>query len=55
VLRPDGKRLLRRHRRGWEDNIKMYLPEVKWRGMDWFAVAQDRDRWQAVFNGVMKF
>jgi len=24
-------------RRRWEDNIKMHLQEVKWRGMDWIA------------------
>jgi hypothetical protein len=55
VLRPDGKRPLRRPRRGWEDKIKVHLPEVGWRGMDWIAVLQDRDRWQAVLNVVMKF
>lgn len=55
MLRPDGKRPLRRSRFEWEDNIKMHLPKVGWRGMDWIAVAQDRDRWQALLNGVMKF
>jgi len=24
------------------------------RGMDWIALAQDRDRWQALMNVVMK-
>jgi hypothetical protein len=33
----------------------MHLPEVGWRDMDWIAVAQDRNRWGAVLNGVMKF
>jgi hypothetical protein len=23
-------------------------------GMDWFDLAQDRDRWQALVNAVMK-
>ena len=31
---PGGKRPLRRHRRSWEDNIKMNLPEVECAGMD---------------------
>jgi hypothetical protein len=55
VLISGGKRPLRRPRRGWEDNIKMHLPEVGWTGMDWIAVAQDSNRWQAVLNGVIKF
>jgi len=29
-----------RHR--WEDNIKMYLKEIGWEGMDWIFLAQDR-------------
>jgi hypothetical protein len=28
VLKPEGKGLLGRHRRSWEDNIKMDLEEV---------------------------
>jgi hypothetical protein len=30
----------------------MVLEEVGW-GMDWFELAQDRDRWRAVVNAVM--
>jgi hypothetical protein len=55
VLRPDRKRPLRRPRRGWEDNINMHLPEVGWGGMDWIAVAQDRDSWQSLLKVVMNF
>ena len=40
-------------KRRWEDNIKMYLLEVKWRGMDWMALAQDNDRWRVLVNPVM--
>jgi hypothetical protein len=29
----EGKRPLRRPRRGWEDNIKMGIQEVGWRGI----------------------
>jgi hypothetical protein len=52
VGRPEGRRPLGRHRRRWEDNIKMDLKEVEW-GMDWIELAQDRDRWRALVNAVM--
>ena len=42
--KPGGKRTLGRHRRRWEDNIKMGLQEVGCGGMDWIVLAQDRDR-----------
>ena len=31
----------------------MNLQYVKWGVMYWIAVAQDRDRWQAVVNMIM--
>jgi hypothetical protein len=34
VIRPEGKRQLRRSRRRWVDNIKMDLREIGWDGMD---------------------
>jgi hypothetical protein len=49
-----GKISLGRPRRKWEDNIKMDLQEVGRGGMDWIDLAQDRDRWRAVVNAVMK-
>jgi hypothetical protein len=54
VRKPEGKRPLGRPRRRWEDNIKMGLPEVGCGGMDWIDLAQDRDRWRARLNGLMK-
>jgi hypothetical protein len=53
VGKPEGKRPLGRPRRRWEDNIKMDLQEVGGGGMDWFGLAQDRDRWRALVNEVM--
>jgi hypothetical protein len=53
VGKPEGKRPLRRQRRRWVDNIKMDLTEIGWDGMDWFDLAQDRDRWSALVNTVM--
>ena len=53
VGKTEGKRPLGRPRRRWEDNIKMDLQEVGCGGMDWIEMAQDRDRWRALVNGVM--
>jgi hypothetical protein len=53
VGKPEGRRPLGRPRRRWEDNIKMYLGEVGWRGMDWISLAQERDNWRALVNTVM--
>jgi hypothetical protein len=53
VGKPEGKRLLRRPRRRWEDNIKIDLQEVRYGGMDWIELAQDRGRWRAFGIAVM--
>ena len=50
----EGKRPLGRPIRRWEDNIKMDLEEVGCEGVDWIELAQDRDRWRAVVNAVIK-
>ena len=51
--KPEGKRLLGRPRRRWEDNIKMDFQEVGNGVMNWIKVAQDRDRWRAFVNALM--
>ena len=41
VGNPEGKRPLERHRRRWEDNIKMDLQEVRigvWSGWIWLRI-----------------
>jgi hypothetical protein len=53
VRRPEGKRPLRRPRRRWKNNIKLYLQEVGWGDMDWMYLAEVRDRWRAIVNAVM--
>jgi hypothetical protein len=53
VGEPEGKRPLGRPRRTWVDNIKMYLREIGWDGMDWFDLVQDRDQWRVLGNTVM--
>jgi hypothetical protein len=49
----EGKRPLGRHRRRWENNIKMDLQNVGCGCMGWIELAQDRDRWLALVNVVM--
>jgi hypothetical protein len=51
----EGKRLLRRPRRRWEDNIKMDLQEVVGGRVDWMELAQDMDRWLALVGTVRDF
>jgi len=47
VGKPEGKRPLGRLRRGWVDNIRMVLREVRGGGY-WMDLVQDRDRWWAL-------
>jgi hypothetical protein len=44
VGKPEGKRPPGRPRRRWVDNIKIDLREIRWDGMDWIDLAQDRDQ-----------
>jgi hypothetical protein len=53
VRKPEGKRPVGRPRWRWVNNIKMDLMEIKWDGVDWIGMAQDRDKWRAVVNAVM--
>ena len=55
VTYSEGKRPLGRPRRRWEDNIKMYIHEVKCGSMDWIELARDRDKWRPLVNAVMNF
>jgi len=53
VGEPEEKRPLGRPRCRWEDNIKMGLQGVRYGGMDWIELIQNRDRWRALVNAVM--
>ena len=50
--RPEGKRPLGKPRHRWEDNIKVDLKEIGWKGLDWIDLTQDRDRWLAIMNMI---
>jgi hypothetical protein len=43
VGKPERMRPLGRPRSRWVDNVKMDLREIRWDGMDWIDLAQDRD------------
>jgi hypothetical protein len=53
VGKPEVKRPLGRPRRRWVNNIRMDLREIRWGGMDWIDLAQNRDRWRGLVNMVM--
>jgi hypothetical protein len=42
-------------RRRGEDKIKMDLRETGLEDMNWIRLAQDRGRWRAPVNTIMKF
>jgi hypothetical protein len=50
VAKPEGKRPRGRPGRRWVGNIKMYLREIGWDGID---LAEDKDQCRALVNTVM--
>jgi hypothetical protein len=52
IGKSERKRLLRRRRHRWEDNIRTDRKERGWKGVKWIHLAQDRDQLQDV-NTVM--
>jgi hypothetical protein len=39
----------------WEDDIKMDIKEVGWKGINWIELDKDRESWRALVNAVMNF
>jgi hypothetical protein len=50
---PEGKRPLGRVRCRWVNIIKMDLGDIKWDGLVWMNMAQNRDQWRALVNTIM--
>jgi len=50
VGKPEWKSSLERHRRRWEDYIKIDLQK-----MDWNILAQNKNGWRTVVNVIMDF
>jgi hypothetical protein len=48
-----GKRPLKRLRSRWVDNIRMDLGEIRWGGVKWTGLTQDKDQWMTLVNAVM--
>jgi hypothetical protein len=48
VGKPEGKRPIGSSRRRWAANIKIYLREIAFDGMDCLDLAQDRNKWRAL-------
>jgi len=53
LVEPEGRRSLGRPRRRWKYNIKIDLRGVRFGGMVWIDVSQDRDRRRTLVNAVM--
>jgi hypothetical protein len=49
------RRQLGRPRHRWEDHIEVNRKEMGWQGMDSMSVAQVRDKWPTLINGILKF
>jgi hypothetical protein len=52
VGKPEGKSPLGGPLCMWVDNIKLDLGETGWLGMDWVALAEDRDKCWTLVNAV---
>jgi hypothetical protein len=52
VEKPEGRRPLTRPSCRWED-IRMDIREIRWEGVDWVNLVQDRDQRRVLVNTVM--
>jgi hypothetical protein len=50
---PEGKRPLERYRCRWKNDIKIYVKEAVWHGVDCIYLAEDGDKLLAVVNTVI--
>jgi hypothetical protein len=52
-LKPEGNRPLGRPEHRLVDNVKMDLGETECGGVEWIALAHDRDKWRSLVNALM--
>ena len=52
-MRNTEKSHLGRHRRRWEDNIRMDVKEICINTRNWVDSAQDRGYWSAIVNAAL--
>jgi hypothetical protein len=53
VGKPEEERPLGRTRRRWVDNIRMYVRDIGWDGVDLIDMVQDSEKWRTLVNTVM--
>jgi hypothetical protein len=53
VGNPEGRKQLGRSRHRWKDNTKMDLREIRWGGMVWIYLDQNRDQWRALMDELL--
>jgi hypothetical protein len=53
VGKHERKRFLGWSLREYEDNIKLYRKDIRYDGVNWSHLAQDRDQWWALVNTIM--
>jgi hypothetical protein len=51
--KPEWKRPLGRPTRICEDNIRMDLKGLGWKGVDWIHLTQDKDQWRILVKTVV--
>jgi hypothetical protein len=52
--KPEGKRPLEKSKYRWVYNIKIDFGERELGGVERIGLAQDKDKWRALVNAVMK-
>jgi hypothetical protein len=45
VGKPEVKRPFGKPRSRWEDNFRLDLRKIGWKGLKWMHVAQDKEQW----------
>jgi hypothetical protein len=55
VRKCEGKRPVARTVHRWEDDIGTDLEKIRWDGVEWINLAQDRDQWWSVLETAIKF